>query len=182
MTQRLQSIEHPHATQKVKEIYEIVQAKISMVPNLYRVLGASPKVLEGYFDFNMTLGQTSLSPQLREQLAIAIASTNNCQYCLSAHTLLGKMAGLGQEELINAQSAYSHDTSTQAALVFAREILEARGHVSDANLAAVKAAGFGDAQIVEIVAHVALNIFTNYANNVAKTIIDFPIAEFVLDK
>ena len=182
MTQRLQSIEQSQATGKVKEIYETVQSKIGMVPNLYRVLGGSPKVLEGYFDFNMTLAQTSLSPKLREQLAIAIASTNHCQYCLSAHTLLGKMAGVEQEELASAQSAHSHDASTQAALVFARQVLEARGQVGDADLAAVKAAGFGDAQIVEIVAHVALNIFTNYANNVANTKIDFPVAEFVSGK
>lgn len=180
--QRLQPIEQSQETEKIKEIYEIVQSKIGMVPNLYRVLGGSPKVLEGYFDFNMILGQTSLSPQLREQLAIAIASANSCQYCLSAHTLLGKMAGVPHEELASAQSAHSHDTPTQAALVFARQILEKHGKVSDTDLDVVKAAGFGDAQIVEILAHVALNIFTNYANNVAKTKIDFPIAEFISEK
>ena len=182
MTQRLQFVEQSQATGKVKEIYETVQGKIGMVPNLYRILAASPAVLEGYFDFNMTLAQTSLSSKLREQLAIAIASTNHCQYCLSAHTLLGKMAGLEQEELMNAQNAASHDASTQAALAFARQVIESRGQVSDSNLADVKAAGFSDAQIVEIVAHVALNIFTNYANNVAKTKIDFPVTELVSDK
>lgn len=178
MTQRLQFVEESQATGKVKEIYEIVQGKIGMVPNLYRILAASPAVLEGYFDFNMTLAQTSLPSKLREQLAIAIASANHCQYCLSAHTLLGKMAGLEKEELVSAQSAHSHDASTQAALVFARQVVEARGQVSDSDLSDVKAAGFTDAQIVEIVAHVALNIFTNYANNVAKTKIDFPVTDF----
>lgn len=182
MTQRLNSVEPAQATGKVKELYDAVQGQIKMIPNLFRVFANSAKVLEAHLGFVGNLSQDSLTPKLREQIAITVAETNGCEYCLSAHTTLGKMAGLDAGELSAAQSGQSADAKAQAALAFARKVVETRGHVSDADLQAVKTAGYNDAQIVEILAHVASNIFTNYTNNVAQTKVDFPAVSFINKK
>lgn len=182
MTQRLTQVEPAQATGKVKELYDAVNAQIKMIPNLFRVFANSPQVLEGYLSLSGALSKDSLPAKLREQLAITTAEANGCDYCVSAHTTLGKMAGLDASELEKAQSGKSADSKTEAALTFARKIVETRGHVADADVAAVKAAGYNDAQIVEIISHVSLNIFTNITNNVARTKIDFPVVSFINKK
>lgn len=178
MTQRLTQLDPATATGKTKEILDAVMGKIKMIPNLYRVFATSPKVLEGYMGLNAAMAATSLPASLKEQLAIAIAETNGCDYCLSAHTMIGKMVGVSADDLSAAQSGNASDAKAQAALQFARKVSLERGHVSDADLSAVKAAGYSDAEIVEIVAITSANIFTNYMNNVAATTIDFPITSF----
>lgn len=182
MAQRLTQVENANATGKVKEIFDATNAKIKMIPNLYRVFATSPKALEGYISLNTALASDSLPAPLREQLAITTAETNGCDYCLSAHTTIGKIVGLDAAELEKAQSGKSADSKTEAALMFARKVVQARGHVADSDLAAVKAAGYSDAQIVEIVSHVALNTLTNYLNNVAQTTVDFPVVSFINKK
>lgn len=182
MTQRITQIDPAAATGKVKEILDATMAKIKMIPNLYRVFATSPKVLEGYMALNTAMAGVSLPASLREQLAIAVAETNGCDYCLSAHTVIGKMAGLSADDLSAAQSGNASDAKAAAALQFARKVSTERGHVSDADIAAVKAAGYSDAEIVEIVAVTSANIFTNYMNNVAATEIDFPVTSFNTQK
>ena len=118
-----------------------------------------------------------LSAKVRELIALTVGEANQCQYCLSAHTALGKMAGLGDEEIADGRRGASTDRKTEAVLRFARKIVTERGFVKDDDLATVRAAGVSDAEIAEIVANTALNIFTNYFNHVAETEIDFPAAE-----
>lgn len=157
-------------------LLEAVKKQIGSAPNLFRVLANSPAGLEGYLGLNGALAKGELDAKTRERIAIAVAELNGCSYCLSAHTYIGKnVAKLDDAEITANRSGASNDIKADAAVRFAAKVVNARGHVSDADLAAVKAAGFNDAQVVEIVLHVALNTLTNYVNEVAKTDIDFPL-------
>lgn len=170
------SIEACHAA--ARPLLEGAKKQLGVVPNLFRVIANSPAALEGYFGLNAALQKGSLDAKTRERLAIAIAEINGCSYCLSAHTYLGKnLAKLDDAEITANRSGASNDPKADAALRFAAKVARERGHVSDADVQAVKSAGFDDAQVVEIVLHVALNTLTNYVNEVAKTAIDFPVVE-----
>jgi len=156
-------------------LLDAVKKQLGVVPNLMKLVGNSPAALEGYLGLNSALGKGSLDPKTRERIALAIAEINGCSYCLSAHTYLGKnVAKLDDAEIAANRSGLSSDPKAAAAVKFATCVAHERGHVSDAELSAVKAAGYSNAEIVEIVLHVALNTLTNYINEVAQTEIDFP--------
>lgn len=171
---RLNAIDPTHATGKAKTLLEGVQKALGITPNLMRTFANAPAALEGYLAFNGALSGGVLKSKLREQLAITVAEANGCDYCLSAHTAIGNGVGLSPDELERARSGDSIDRRTEAALQFAEQVLEARGAVSDDELAAVRAAGYSDGEVAEIVGHVALNVFTNYFNRLAQTEVDFP--------
>ncbi len=155
-----------------------VQQQLGSVPNLFRVVSNSPAALEGYLGMSGALGKGRLPAQTRERIALAVAQINECGYCLSAHTYLGSnLAKLADAEISANRAGGSLDTKAEAAVRFAVKVVQQRGHVSDADVRAVRDAGYDDAQVVEIVQHVALNIWTNYLNLVANTTIDFPAAE-----
>jgi uncharacterized peroxidase-related enzyme len=157
-------------------LLQAVQRQLGSVPNLFRVVGNSPAALEGYLGLNNALSKGVLNAKTRERLALTIAEQNSCGYCLAAHTYLGKnMAHLDEQELSANRRGRSSDPKAEAALQFAAEILANRGHASEEGLAAIRHAGYGDAELVEIVAHVALNTLTNYINSVALTEVDFPV-------
>jgi uncharacterized peroxidase-related enzyme len=159
-----------------RPLLEAVKKQIGSVPNLFRVVANSPAALEGYLGLNGALAKGSLDAKTRERIAITVAEINGCGYCLSAHAYIGKnVAKLDDAEITANRSGASNDLKANAAVRFAAKVVNARGHVSDADIVAVKAAGFDDAQVVEIVLHVALNTLTNYVNEVAKTEIDFPV-------
>ena len=159
-----------------RPLLEAVKTQMGSVPNLFRAVANSPAALEGYLGLNGALAKGSLDSKTRERIAIAVAEVNGCGYCLSAHTYIGKnVAKLDDAEITANRSGASNDLKANAAVRFAVKVVNARGHVSDTDIAAVKAAGFDDAQVVEIVLHVALNTLTNYVNEVAKTEIDFPV-------
>jgi uncharacterized peroxidase-related enzyme len=159
-----------------KPLLEGVKKQLGIVPNLFRVIANSPAALEGYLGLNAALAKGTLDAQTRERIALAIAEINGCGYCLSAHTYLGKnLAKLSDSEITANRSGASNDPKADAAVRFAVKVVNLRGHVTDADVSAVKAAGFGDAEIVEIVLHTALNTLTNYVNEVAGTAIDFPV-------
>lgn len=159
-------------------LLEAVKKQLGIVPNLFRVVGNSPAALEGYLGLNGALANGALDAPTRERIALAVAEVNGCNYCLSAHTYLGKnLAKLDDAEIAANRAGTSGDPKADAAVRFAVTLVKHRGHVSDADLGAVKTAGFTEAQIVEIVLHVALNTLTNYINNVADTAIDFPVVK-----
>ena len=174
MMSRLQTINPDTAKGRTKELLDAVKEKMGRVPNITRLMANSPAALQGYLSFSGALADGALEPQLRERIAIAVANANACEYCLSAHTAVGKMVGLSTEELEEAQHGRSIDERAAAALRFATKLVRERGWVSDEDVEALRQAGFGDGDIAEIVALVALNIFTNYFNHVAETEIDFP--------
>lgn len=152
-----------------------VQQQLGVVPNLMKLVGHSPAALEGYLSLNGALAKGQLDAKLRERLALAVAEYNGCDYCLSAHDYLGRnVAKLNGDEIEAARDGRSEDARAHAALDFALKVLQTRGSVSGADLAALRLAGFDEASVIEIVATVALNVLTNFINNVAQTDIDFP--------
>jgi len=172
---RIPPVDPAAAQGKVKDLLGAVQQALGVTPNLFRVTAQSPAALEGLLGLNGALQRSALSAKLREQIALRVAEKNRCDYCLSAHSVLGKHAGLGESEIAQAREARGGDAKTTAALQFVSAILAEAGGVSDSQLAALRAAGFGDGEIVEIVAVTVLNILTNYLNRVAATEIDFPL-------
>jgi uncharacterized peroxidase-related enzyme len=157
---------------------EAVKKQLGVVPNLFRMVANSPSALEGYLGMAGALAKGSLPAQTRERIALAVAQINGCDYCLSAHAYLGKhQAKLSDAEIAANRHGGSLDPKADAAVRFAAKVVRERGHVSDADVQAVRMAGYDDAQIVEIVQHVALNTWTNYVNEVAQTVIDFPVAQ-----
>ncbi|MCV2359308.1 carboxymuconolactone decarboxylase family protein [Paucibacter sp. TC2R-5] len=154
-----------------------VKAKLGMVPNLFKTFAHSPAVLQFYLSGSEALSGTSISAALREQIALVTAGENECDYCASAHTLMGKGAGIAAPELAANLRGDSGDAKVKAALTFAKVIVAERGRISDADLALVRAAGYQEAEITEIVATVAANIFTNYFNHVSATDVDFPLVK-----
>lgn len=172
--QRIHGIDPQTATGAAKTLLDGVQHKLGFVPNLMRTLAVSPATLDAYLSFNDRLSHGILSPKLREQLALTVAYSNSCEYCLAAHTAIGGMLGLTPSQLEAAYTADSTDPAIAAALHFAQQVVRNQGRVSDEDVAEVRQAGYGDAEIAEIVGHVALNILTNYFNAVARTVVDFP--------
>lgn len=157
-------------------LLEAVNRQLGIVPNLMKVLGHSPAALEGYLNLNGALGKGAIGTRTNERIALAVAELNGCDYCLSAHSYLASnLAKLDAAELDANRHGSSNDPKAAAALRFASQVVGTRGHVSDADLLEIKAAGYSEAEIIEIVVLVALNTLTNYVNNVARTEIDFPV-------
>lgn len=143
-------------------------------PNMFRAVANSPAALRSMWGAFGALGQGSLPAKLTEQIAVAIANRNGCEYCLAAHTALGRKAGASNAEMANAQLGGSDDAPTAAALQFALAVVDRRGRIDEQEIVALREAGFDDGQLVEILAHVALNLYTNYVNNALGTPLDFP--------
>ena len=177
---RIQPIQTQDASGKAKDLLNAVQAKIGMTPNLMKTLAHSPAALEGYLSFSGALATGVLNARFREQIAITVAQVNSCQYCLSAHTTIGKMTGLKPEDLAQSRHAHSTDPKIDAGLQFAQKLVIQRGLATDGDLDAIRSNGFTEPEITEIIAHVALNIFTNYFNHVAQTEVDFPVVQVAL--
>lgn len=157
-------------------LLEAVKKQLGSAPNMFRLIGTSPAALEGYLGLSGALGKGQLDLKTRQRIALAVAERNGCDYCLSAHTYLGKnLAKLDDAEMDANRDGGSSDVNAAAAVRFAVRLVQERGHVSPADVEAVKAAGYSDAQLIEIVLHVALNTLTNYVNVVAATDIDFPV-------
>ena len=163
------------APAKSQPLLDAVNAQLGVVPALYRLVGTSPAALEGFLGLSGALGRT-LDLKTRNRIALATAQVNGCDYCLSAHSYLGtNLAKLDDAEMLANRHGHSNDAKADAALVFAKKVAETHGKVSDGDIAAVKLAGYTDAEVVEIVANVAVNVLTNMINNVADTDIDFPV-------
>ena len=156
-------------------LLEAVKKQLGIVPNLVRLVSTSPAALEGYLGLSGALAKGTLPAPTRERIALAVAEINGCDYCLSAHSYLAKnLAKLDDAEIAANRGGASNDPKADAAVRFAAKVARERGHVAEDDLRAVKLAGYSDAQVIEMVLHVALNTWTNYINEVAKTDIDFP--------
>jgi len=171
---RIQPVDPDHTTGAIRRLFAEIRAKFTLVPNLFRVLATAPAALEGLIGLGSALARGTLDETIREQLALAIAESNLCPYCLSAHTAMAVKIGLNQAEIDNAIRASAADARTDAILKLARSIVVQRGELSDADLGRARASGLSDGEIVETVANVALNIFENYMSHVAQVPSDFP--------
>jgi uncharacterized peroxidase-related enzyme len=177
MGARITAIDPATAQGKARELLDGVQRRLGLTPNMMRTMARSPAALEAYLAFGGALAGGALPAKFREQLALAVAEENGCDYCAAAHTALGRMVGLTDEQAAAARRGEGTDAKVGAAIRLARSLLERRGDVGDADLAPARAAGFGNGEIAEVVAHVALNVYTNYFNQLARTEIDFPKVE-----
>lgn len=172
---RIQPVDQATASAEAKEMLDAVQSSLGLVPNIFATLAHSPKVLEGFLSMGASLSKGQLPAAVREQIALAIAGSNGCDYCASAHTAIARGVGVTNEALSSSLEGASDDPKVQAALTFVRRAVAARGWIDDADLQALRDAGYGEGEVVEIVAHLGINLLTNYFNHIAGTDIDFPL-------
>lgn len=178
--QRIPALVPEETTTKSKEMFDAIQKKLGMVPNMMRTMGNSPAVLNGYLSFSGALGEASIGAKLGEQIAIAVSNANSCDYCNAAHSYIGeKLVGMEVPTIESAKTGNAPDKKAEAALKFARKLVEKKGKVSDSDVEELKSAGFSDQGITEIIAHTALTIFTNYFNNGLQVVVDFPKVDLV---
>lgn len=173
---RIQPAALEKAEGKTRTQLEDIGKKLGAVPNLMRTLARSPAALDGYLGLAGALAAGKLRAALREQIALAVAEQNSCDYCLAAHSTIGAGVGLDPAAIAAARRSEAADPRAAAALRFARAVVDTRGAVSAPALEAARAAGLGEGDLIEIVAHVALNVLTNYVNRLAETDVDFPPA------
>lgn len=162
------------ATGSNKQVFDHLQKALGVVPNMTRVMANSPAALQAYAQFSGALAGGKLPAKVREQIAVLSAESNACEYCLAAHTAIGKKVGLDAAALEAARDAGASDAKARAALAFAQRIIDERGGISPSDIAAVRNAGYTDGEVAEIVANVALNLYTNYFNRAFDVDVDFP--------
>lgn len=174
----LKAVSPDQSSGKTKALFDGIQSKLGMVPNMMKTMGNSSALLEGYLNLSGALGAGSLGAKTGELIALAVAESNECNYCLSAHTYIGaNLVKIDSTTLTEARVGYSGDAKTNSILKFAKILVSKKGKVSSTDVNTVKEAGLTDGEIGEIVGHVALNILTNYFNLTANTEIDFPLVE-----
>jgi uncharacterized peroxidase-related enzyme len=171
---RIQPVDPRAASGEAKQLLDTVHSALGATPNFARVLARSPAALAGFIGLYGGIARATIDLATRERIALVVAEVNECQYCVSAHTAIGRKAGLAQEEMVLNRRGGSSDARAAAAVAFARALNENRGAVTAAELEAVRRAGYGDAEIVEIIAIVTLNFFTNLVGKAAQLDIDFP--------
>lgn len=172
--ERVALIDRNATTPDRKQLLDNIHGVFGTTPNMFRAVANSPAALQSMWGAFGALGNGIIEPGLGEQIAVAVADRNACHYCLAAHTALRRKAGVSATALNAAQAGQSDDSKTQAALNFALKLVNERGQVDDTDVQGVRDAGFNDEAIVEIMAHVALNLFTNYVNVAFAVPVDFP--------
>ena len=173
---RLTQISHEAASGRARELLDAIKDRLGLVPNMTRAMANSPAALDGYLQLSGALGKGALPARVREQIALAVAQTNGCDYCLAAHSAIGRMVGLTADQIRDSRLGTAVDPRADALIRFALKVVDTRGRVADTDLEEVRRAGFDDAAIAEVVANVALHVFTNYFNRLAGTDLDFPRA------
>jgi uncharacterized peroxidase-related enzyme len=176
---RVQVVDPKTATGEAKQLLDAVQGQLGVTPNFIRVLANSPKALQGFLGLYGALGEAALDKPTQERIALAVAEGNGCQYCVSAHTAIGRHAGLSNEEMALNRQGTSEDVKAAAAVAFAKALNDNVGEVTTAEFEAARTAGLSDAEIVEIIAAVAINIFTNILGKATRVEIDFPKVELM---
>jgi uncharacterized peroxidase-related enzyme len=171
---RVPLIDNSDASGELKAQLDQIRGAFGATPNMFRAVANSPAALKSMWSSFGALAGGTLGAKLAEQIAVAVADRNGCDYCLAAHTVLGRKAGASAEEMASAQAGEAADAKTQAALRFALKLVDERAQVDDADVRRLREAGFSDEAVVEILAHVALNLFTNYVNVALAVPLDFP--------
>jgi uncharacterized peroxidase-related enzyme len=174
---RLTVISNETANPEQKALLDAIQSQLGMIPNFLKIFANSPAALRAFLGLNGIANEGSLDPQTRARIAVGLAQQNSCQYCLSAHTSIGQQAGLTTTEIAANRTGCSQDEKAAVALRFARSLVEHMGEVSTAEITEVRQAGYSDAEIVEIITHVGMNILTNILGKASRVEIDFPKVE-----
>ncbi len=171
---RVQLVNPAATTPNRQALLDQIQKAFGATPNMFKAVANSPAALKSMWASFGALGAGVLGAKLGEQIAVAIANRKRCEYCLAAHTALGKKAGASAEEMSSAQAGHAIDPRAAAAVKFALKVVNNRAQLASADVSDLRAAGFDDEHIVEILAHVALNVFTNYVNVALEVPVDFP--------
>jgi uncharacterized peroxidase-related enzyme len=171
---RIPALNPDQATGQAQKLLEGIQHKLGFAPNIMRTMANSPAVLQGYLEFSNALSKGNLSPKLREQVALAVSEMNDCQYCLAAHSAIGRSVGLSEEAIGDSRRGESPDPKEATVFAFTRKVVENRGWVSDEDIAKLRKVGFSQSDLVELIANISLTVFTNFFNHVAETEMDFP--------
>jgi uncharacterized peroxidase-related enzyme len=173
--ERIPALSPEKAPDKSRELYEAINKKLGMIPNMMKVMGNSPAVLNGYLCFSNALGHSSIGARMAELIALAVSGRNNCLYCTTAHAFIAaKIYGVDPDAIQKAMRGKSDNKKVQAVLAFVIQLIENGGKVSDDYIDALKKEGFDTGAIIEIIAHTALITLTNFINNVSKVEVDFP--------
>jgi uncharacterized peroxidase-related enzyme len=170
---RLPLIVRESAPASTRPTLDAIHGAFGVTPNMFRAVANSPAALASLWGSFGALGGGVLGARLGEQIAVAVADRNGCDYCLAAHTALGRAAGVSADDMRAAQAGESGEPKVAVALRFAVKLVEERGHVDAADVEGLRAAGYSDEAVVEIIAHVALNLFTNYVNVALAVPVDF---------
>ncbi|MBL0769236.1 carboxymuconolactone decarboxylase family protein [Sphingopyxis sp. XHP0097] len=173
--QRIPAVPLDTSNADAAALFAAIKGQLGSVPNIFRTMAQSPATLEAYLGFGAALGKGRLSAADRELVALAAAGANSCDYCASAHSALGKMAGLDESDIGEALAGTLSDGRGGALVAFTRQVVAQRGRIDAEAIADIRAAGFDDGAIVEILGSIVANIFTNYFNHIAETEIDFPV-------
>lgn len=171
----LPAIDPNRASGRQKELLDAVHGTLGLVPNLFHTLANSSESLEGFLGLFRALAKGALTPALRTKIALAVAQRNECGYCLAAHSALGAGAGLSEQVIQSARLTHGGSPREDEALVFAAKLVDSRGNAGSADIARLRAAGFSEGEVVEIIANVVLNIFTNYVNKAVDVTVDFSV-------
>ena len=171
---RITVVTHESASAEQRALLDAIQGRLGMVPNFLKVLANSPAALKAFLGLHGIAGAGSLSLQTRERIALALAEQNSCEYCLSAHSAIGGQAGLNGDEILINRAGSSQDAKAAVAVRFARSLAEHKGEVTTAELVEMREAGYSDADIVEVITHVGMNILTNILGKASRVEIDFP--------
>jgi uncharacterized peroxidase-related enzyme len=171
---RIPALDPKTATGDARTLLDAVQAQLGVTPNFIRVLANSPKALEGFLGLYGAAAGFALDKATQERVALAVAEGNACQYCVSAHTAIGRHAGLSSAEMLLNRQGTSGEAKAAATVALARALNDTLGDVTPAELEAARAAGLSDAEVVEVIALVALNVFTNLIGKATQVAIDFP--------
>ena len=177
---RINVVTHETANAEQKALFDAIQAQLGIVPNFLKVFANSPEALKAFLGLHGIANGGALDPQTRERIALALAQQNACEYCLSAHTAIGRKSGLNGAEIEANRAGSSQDAKAAAAVKFARALVEHTGEVTTGELEEVRLAGYSDAEIVEIITHVGMNLLTNILGKASRVEIDFPKVELKL--
>ncbi len=178
---RIPAIDPNTATGDARRLLDAVQSQLGVTPNFIRVLAHSPRALEGFLGLYGAAGGFTLDKAMQERVALAVAEGNACQYCVSAHTAIGRHAGLSNEEMLLNRRGASGEAKGAAVVAFAKALNDSLGDITPGEFAAARRAGLSDAEIVEVIAVVALNVFTNILGKATQVDIDFPEVALLAD-
>jgi uncharacterized peroxidase-related enzyme len=177
---RIKLVTSESANAEQKALLDAIQSQLGMVPNFLKVFANSPDALKAFLGLHGIANAGSLDPQTRERIALALAQQNSCEYCLSAHSAIGRKAGLDNAEIAANRAGTSQDAKAAVAVKFARSLVEHTGEVTTAELLEMRNAGYSEADIVEVITHVGMNILTNILGKAGRVDIDFPKVELKL--
>lgn len=177
---RINLVTAESANAEQKALLDAIQSQLGMVPNFLKVFANSPEALKAFLGLHGIANAGSLDPQTRERIALALAQQNSCEYCLSAHSAIGRKAGLDNAEIAANRAGGSKNARAAVAVKFARSLVEHTGEVTTAELLEMRNAGYSEAEIVEVITHVGMNILTNILGKAGRVDIDFPKVELKL--